>query len=77
MPLESFLIVFSLLVFLYFFCVGNNFFFHKCVFFKSDQADREAMDGGARDLTYAVFELSSDMVPFLRSEMNDSCVRHE
>ena len=75
MPLESFWIFFSFGIFV-FFCVGNNFFY-KCVFFKSDRANLEAMDGGARDLTYAVFELSSDMVPFLRSEMNDSCVRHE
>ena len=31
-----------------FFCVGYNFF-TNLFFFKSDQAYREAMDGGARD----------------------------
>jgi len=42
-----FLYGFSLLVILYFFVLVT--IFYKSVFFKSDQAYREAMDGGARD----------------------------
>ena len=71
-----FLYGFSLLVILYFFCVGNNFFTNLFFSNLTKLIVRPWMV--VRVIrTYAVFELSSDMVPFLRRVMDDSCVRHE
>ena len=62
---QNFFMVFSLLIFSVFLTV-----FDKSVFFKSDQVDRVRPWMVVRVIrTYALFELSSDMVPFLMRVM--------
>ena len=62
---QNFFMVFSLLIFSVFLTV-----FDKSVFFKSDQAYRMRPWMVVRVIrTYALFELSSDMVPFLMRVM--------